>query len=208
MQLIESWWIWRRRLRSSNISYMKHSQLLRDYPQKNLRKKKKNSKGSWNCSLSLLTLWVYYRGKDYPVFNVQSVLGAQNVPKWHGINDTECNIIYDTEFVAYSWHGINDTTLYLTWNSDKMARDSRHGIKILWKFSKKSLHWGLWGEKIKLSKNPCMGTLRGHIRRCSCKGDNFFWKLLPKTLGVRFLHNKIVLGILEIFFVLRIFFGK
>ena len=89
-----------------------------------------------------------------------------------------------------------------------MTRDSRHGIKILWKFSKKSLHWGLWGEKIKLSKNPCMGTLRGHIRRCSCKGDNFFWKLLPKTLSVRFLHNKIVLGILEIFFVLRIFFWK
>ena len=89
-----------------------------------------------------------------------------------------------------------------------MTRDSRHGIKILWKFSKKSLHRGFWGEKIKLSKNPCMGTLRGHIRRCSCKGDNFFWKLLPKTLGVRFLHNKIVLGILEIFFVLRIFFWK
>ena len=55
-----------------------------------------------------------------------------------------------------------------------MTRDSRHGIKILWKFSKKSLHRGFWGEKIKLSKNPCMGTLRGHIRRCSCKGDNFF----------------------------------
>ena len=89
-----------------------------------------------------------------------------------------------------------------------MTWDSRHGIKILWKFSKKSLHRGFWGEKIKLSKNPCMGTLRGHIRRCSCKGDIFFKKLLPKTLAVRFLHNKIVLGILEIFFVLRIFFWK
>ena len=89
-----------------------------------------------------------------------------------------------------------------------MTRDSRHGIKILRKFSQKSLHQGFWGEKIKLSKNPCVCTLRGHIRRCTRKGDNFFWKLLPKILGVRFLHNKIVLGILEIFFVLRIFFWK
>ena len=61
-----------------------------------------------------------------------------------------------------------------------MTRDSRHGIKILWKFSKKSLHRGFWGEKIKLSKNPCMGTLRGPIRRCSCKGDNFFLNYYPK----------------------------
>ena len=55
-----------------------------------------------------------------------------------------------------------------------MTRDSRHGIKILRKFSQKSLHQGFWGEKIKLSKNPCVCTLRGHIRRCTRKGDNFF----------------------------------
>ena len=151
------------------------------------------------CVWGLWNLWQCPGGEILPI-RIKLVILRNN-----SVSLVECRVINSgSEIPCHKLASISTKFRVINF----MTRDSRHGIKILWKFSKKSLHRGFWGEKIKLSKNPCMGTLRGHIRRCSCKGDNFFWKLLPKTLGVRFLHNKIVLGILEIFFVLRIFFWK
>ena len=102
-------------------------------------------------------------------------------------------------------HGINDTTFPMTCHSNKMTWDSRHGIIYFKKFSKKSFNQLLWGQGIKIWKNPYMGTSRDLIGRCPCGDDNFFWKLLPKASGWRILHKKLSLEFL-IFFLCNEFF--
>ena len=75
------------------------------------------------------------------------------------------------------WHGINDTTFPMTRHSDKMTRDSRHGIIYFWKFSMKSFNQWVWGQGIKIWKNPYMGTSRDlNIINAKCNNleiDNF-----------------------------------
>ena len=94
----------------------------------------------------------------------------------------------------------------MTWHSNKMTWDSRHGIIFLCTFSKKSFNQLLWGQGIKIWKNPYMGSSRALIGRCPCGDDNFFWKLLPKAIGWRIFDEKIVPGILDFFFRIMIFF--
>ena len=124
------------------------------------------------------------------------------MPESHVINSMSANNYLITVF----WHGINDTTFPMTRHSDKMTRDSRHGIIYFWKFSKKSFNQWVCGQGIKILKNPYMGTSRDLIGRCPCGDDNFFWKLLPKASGWRILHKKIVPGILDFFLCNEIFF--
>ena len=90
--------------------------------------------------------------------------------------------------ITVFWHGINDTTFPMTRHSDKMTRDSRHGIIYFWKFSKKSFNQWVCGQGIKILKNPYMGTSRDLIGRCPCGDEIFFWKLLPNLKGWRILH--------------------
>ena len=103
-------------------------------------------------------------------------------------------------------HGINDTTFPMTCHSNKMTWDSRHRIIYLKFFSKKSFNQLLWGQGIKIWKNPYMGSSRAIIGRRPCMDDKFFWKLLAKATGWRILHKKIVPGILDFFLCNEFFF--
>ena len=114
--------------------------------------------------------------------------------------------------ITVFWHGINDTTFPMTRHSDKMTRDSRHGIIYFWKFSKKSFNQWVCGQGIKILKNPYMGTSRDLIGRCPCRDDFFFENYYPnlkvegfyiKKLSLEFLiflrHNNFFFWKLKLF---------
>ena len=86
-------------------------------------------------------------------------------------------------------HGINDTTFPMTQHSNKMTRDSRHGIIYFWKFSMKSFNQWIWGQGIKIWKNPYMGSSRALIGRCPCGDDNFFENSSQDFLSKIFCSN-------------------
>ena len=93
-------------------------------------------------------------------------------------------------------HGINDTTFPMTRHSDKMTRDSRHGIIYFWKFSKKSFNQWVCGQGIKILKNPYMGTSRDLIGRCPCRDDIFFENYYPNSKVEGFYIKKLSLELL------------
>ena len=109
--------------------------------------------------------------------------------------------------ITVFWHGINDTTFPMTRHSDKMTRDSRHGIIYFWKFSKKSFNQWVCGQGIKILKNPYMGTSRDLIGRCPCGDDNFFENYYPNSKVEGFYIKKLSLEFL-IFLRHNIFFLK
>ena len=98
--------------------------------------------------------------------------------------------------ITVFWHGINDTTFPMTRHSDKMTRDSRHGIIYFWKFSKKSFNQWVCGQGIKILKNPYMGTSRDLIGRCPCGDEIFFENYYPNSKVERFYIKKLSLEFL------------
>ena len=112
------------------------------------------------------------------------------MPEFHVINSMSANNYLITVF----WHGINDTTFPMTRHSDKMTRDSRHGIIYFWKFSKKSFNQWVCGQGIKILKNPYMGTSRDLIGRCPC--EFFFENYYPISKVEGFYIKKLSLEFL------------
>ena len=98
--------------------------------------------------------------------------------------------------ITVFWHEINDTTFPMTRHSDKMTRDSRHGIIYFWKFSKKSFNQWVCGQGIKILKNPYMGTSRDLIRRCLCGMTFFFENYYPNSKVEGFCIKKLSLEFL------------
>ena len=109
--------------------------------------------------------------------------------------------------ITVFWHGINDMTFPMTRHSDKMTRDSRHGIIYFWKFSKKSFNQWVCGQGIKILKNPYMGTSRDLIGRCPCGDDIFFLNYYPISKVEGFYIKKLSLEFL-IFLRHKFFFLK
>ena len=104
-------------------------------------------------------------------------------------------------------HGINDTTFLMTRHSNKMTRDSRHGLIYFWKFSMKSFNQWVWGQGIKIWKILTWAP-QGTLLEDAHAGMTIFFKnYYPKSLVEGFYTKKLYLEFL-IYFRHKLFFLK